>query len=137
MTISREAKKELLAEIDSLQEQLGFGDKVVETCASEEIIAGELGLDDDELGEACEASEADPSGIEEEITQDYLDEVADEVDKDDVGEEMGDTVDSKIARYKEASMRLDRVAEYLESNGKLAIARRIDALADAIDAEIA
>ena len=81
-------------------------------------------------------------GIEDEITQDYLSEMVNLVH----GEEL-DTDDSMLdaARngseeavklLKRASARLDRVATYLEKNGRAKQALRIDMIADAIDARI-
>ena len=41
-----------------------------------------------------------------------------------------------VARLKSASMRLDRVAGYLEQQGSKKLAFRIDQISDAIDARI-
>jgi len=83
------------------------------------------------------ASEMEP-GIEDEITQDSFDEVEEELGADDIATEdtTKDVVASEyVGRLSEASSRLDRVASYLEKNGQVKLAFRIDRLADALDAE--
>jgi hypothetical protein len=88
-----------------------------------------------------EASESRP-GIEDQITQDYLSEVVDlrhgeELDTD---ASMLDTArngsEEAVVRLKSASARLDKVATYLEKNGRTKLALHIDKIADAIDARI-
>lgn len=97
--------------------------------------------EEDEKAEEKKASEVDPKGIEEEITQDRFT----EVEKLEHGTELADgpsvgavapTKSEYVARLKQASVRLDKVAEYLENNGRRALAFRIDKIADAIDARI-
>ena len=117
----------LAAEIEALETRLASDDE-----------------DDDEEDEKAEekkASEVDPSGIEEEITQDRFT----EVERLEHGTELADgpsvgavapTKSEYVARLKNASVRLDKVAEYLEKNGRRALAFRIDKIADAIDARI-
>ena len=87
------------------------------------------------------ASEEDPFGVEEEITQDYLDDVAEEEvnpDKITTNPTMLSTAPTGyVARLKSASARLDRVANVLETQGRNELAFRIDTIADAIDARIA
>jgi len=83
--------------------------------------------DDEELGLYAD------TGVENEITQDSLTEVEEEADSS------VPTVEPKsayTARLKEASLRLDRVASYLEKHGKIKMAYRIDKLADAVDIQL-
>jgi hypothetical protein len=90
------------------------------------------------------ASEVDPSGVEESITQDGLSAVAELENKAGLAtdgsmqEAAGGKVASAgyVARLRSASARLDRVATYLEQSGKKALALRVDKIADAIDARI-
>ena len=111
-----------------------------EISALEQRIAEEDEEKEDDEGEK-KASEVDPSGIEEEITTDKFS----EVERVTHGEELADassvsgvapTESEYVARLKQASVRLDKVAEYLEKNGRRALAYRIDKVADAIDAQI-
>ena len=104
------------------------------------------GLDAVDEEEVVFASETKP-GIEDEITQDYLDDVLEEEKPDDdivTDETMLDTTSTGyvgsrkafIARLKSASGRLDKVAEYLEEQGNDELAFRIDKMADQVDARI-
>lgn len=111
-------------------------------------------MDEDMMDEPMEsmddymyASEEDPSGVEEEITQDSLSEVVDEAaggsgiaDADLVVDvaPTGHTSSRREAlrRMKRASKRLDRVAAYLEKTGRLKMAFRIDTIADSVDARV-
>jgi hypothetical protein len=137
-----EVVEDEFAEVD---EELGMGDDLD-------------GLDDmDEVGcgafasERRKASETKP-GVEDRITQDYLSEVQGEAH----GEELttapsmrdsaknstpaAGSVPKIAAEYKRrlarAAKRLDRVADYLEENGRKDLALRIDRIADAIDAKL-
>lgn len=115
-----------------------FSDVEIE---SDDLMGDDL-LDDDMFDgsgvvDAFMASETKP-GIEDEITQDSLDEVEEEVGADDIATEdtTKDVVASDyIGRLNEASARLDRVAAYLEKGGQTKLAYRIDRLADALDSE--
>lgn len=95
------------------------------------------------------ASEVDPSGVEEEITQDSLSEVNEVAPGGDGGADADLVIDvapttaSQLKRLKEASRRLDRLANYVESGARksksrkwLKIAHRIDQFGDAVDARI-
>jgi len=78
------------------------------------------------------SSEKSP-GVEDQITQDYLDEV-----EEAAGSKVK-TVEPKnafVARVKVATQRLDRVADYLEKKGDKRLALRIDRLSDALDKSI-
>jgi len=85
------------------------------------------------------ASETRP-GIEDEINQDSLDDVLEErKDPASIVTDMSmlDAAPTNyVARLKSASARLDKVAAYLEQQGKKKLAFRIDKIADAIDARI-
>jgi len=96
-------------------------------------------IDLDGFDDEVEASEVDPDGVEEQISQDSLSEV--------LGVTKGTqskTHDSMlsvgkkayVAKMREASARLDRVASYLEKTGRVKLACRIDRIADAVDAKI-
>lgn len=121
----------LAAEIRALEARL----------ASDDDDEDEDDDEEDEKAEEKKASEVDPKGIEEEITQDRFT----EVERLEHGTELADgpsigavapTKSEYVARLKQASVRLDKVAEYLENNGRRALAFRIDKIADAIDARI-
>lgn len=96
--------------------------------------AGMMYMDDGEV--EVMASEVDPSGAEEKITQAYLTEV-----NRLLGEEsLTDAPSIKdIVSMKQASASLDRIASYLESSGDpkhLKFAYAIDQIADAIEKTI-
>jgi len=97
--------------------------------------------------DGMKASLADPSGIEEEITQDRFTEVEGERHGEElasaasalaVGEESPTKPSGAgyVARLMKASERLDKVAEYLEKNGRRALALKVDKIADAVDARV-
>jgi hypothetical protein len=97
---------------------------------------------------ALMASVADPSGIEEEITDDHFSEVSRVTGDDDIPDaqhtiDVAPTELAHTANMKEASQRLDRLAQYIEQKvaaGEdkkwLKVAYRIDQMADSIDAQI-
>lgn len=100
-------------------------------------ILGDEDFDGADVLDAFVASETSP-GIEDEITTDKQDEVAEEVGADGIATEdsVSDVVASDYSsRLAEASRRLDRVASYLEKSGQVRLAYRIDRLADALDSE--
>ena len=114
-------------------------DVVIEPPEAEEMV--ELTMDDvagDEMG--CAQASLTKPGIEDQITQDYLDDVAELRP----GAEELSTAPSMLsvapteytARLRKASTRLDTVAEYLEKNGRTELAFRIDKISDAIEARI-
>jgi len=148
----------LVAEINRLEKKLGGymsddgmymdddnvipGDGGVAEPATDDLLAS-----DDDDDDCVNASLKDPSGIEEEITQDRFT----EVESEEHGEELasaesmvalGRQVGKKqvasevVARLKSASARLDKVAGYLEKHGRRELAYRLDKIADAIDARI-
>lgn len=154
-----DARKALIAEITGLEKKLGCymdddsvipGDGGMVAPVEEpmdDFLASEDEDDDDDADDAKSASEKDPSGIEEEITQDKFSEVEKEMHGDElasaesmeaVGRQVGRgaTASEVVARLKKASARLDRVADYLEKHGRRQLAFRIDKIADAIDARI-
>ena len=123
-------KEKLASEIASLERQLGAGDEEKEKEAADE---------DDEKSK--KASEVDPGGVEEEITQDRFREVEKITHGQELatGPSMGAVAPTRseyVARMKAASVRLDKVAEYLERHGRRELAFRVDRIADAIDAKI-
>jgi len=131
----------LLAEIEQLEAELDGlddADEVVE----DEIILDEAPVDviDDDLEaeieelEACLKSSEEETGVEDEITQDSLTEVEDEAGSTvDTEPDTTSVVSSHRARKKQAARRLDRVAQYLEENGRKDLALRIDRLSDSLD----
>lgn len=135
-------RRELIAEIRQLEKRLGM-------YMDDDAIPGNGGpaepLDD---ATACLASEKDPSGIEEQITQDKFTEVEGETHGEELAtfpstEEAGRkspglSIKSSdyISHLKSASDRLDIVADYLEKHGRRELAFRIDKIADALDARI-
>lgn len=103
--------------------------------------------DDDEDDKEAKCGSEKASGIEDEITQDRFTEVEGERHGEElathdsalaVGEESPTKPSGEgyVARLMKASERLDRVAEYLEKNGRRELAFRIDKIADAIDSRI-
>jgi len=133
-------RSKLSAEITALERKLGVAsdddadadDKDDEKLASDDK--------DDEKDDEKKASEVDPSGVEEDITQKRFTEVEDLEHGTELTTEPT-TLDAAptefIARLKSASARLDTVASYLEKTGRKAMAERIDMIADAIDQRIA
>ena len=154
-------RESLVAEINRLEKKLGGymddgmymdddnvipGDGGVAEPATDDLLASDDDDDDDD-DDCVNASLKDPSGIEEEITQDRFT----EVESEEHGEELasaesmvalGRQVGKKqvasevVARLKSASARLDKVAGYLEKHGRRELAYRLDKIADAIDARI-
>lgn len=147
-----DARKSLVAEIAQLERKLAMDD--------DDVIPGDGGVaepadktvasddDDDEDDDDClSASLKDPSGIEEQITQDKFTEMEGETHGEELatfdsileeGRQVGrkTTASEYVARLRKASDRLDRVADYLEKHGRRDLAFRIDKVADAIDARI-
>lgn len=113
-------RESLAAEIQALEQRIA---------SSMDVTSGEK-----------KASEVDPKGVEEKITQKSLT----EVEGLEHGAELatGDSVlgvapTEFVARMKSASERLDAVANYLQATGRRAMAYRIDQIANAIDARVA
>jgi hypothetical protein len=79
-------------------------------------------------------------GAEEDITQDYLDDVLEEEKSPSSIVTEPSIQDAApggyVANLKRASARLDRVSEYCEQQGAVKLAYRIDQIADAIDTRI-
>ena len=143
--------EQLKQRMAALEAKLGKKADEVEECDEDAKLASEIEAlearlatddkDEDDAAEEKKASEVDPSGIEEEITQDKFS----EVERIQHGEELATgpsvgavapTESEYVAKMRSASDRLDKVAEYLEKNGRRALAFRIDKIADAIDARI-
>jgi len=122
-----------------------FEDVIVEPAEAEEMV--ELTMDDvatDELGCAQASDEREASltrpGIEDQITQDYLDEVAElrpgAAELETAPSMLDVAPTGYTARLVKASARLDKVAELLEKNGRKELAFRVDKISDAIEARI-
>jgi len=157
---TKTAGKMLLAEIDELEEQIAgmyaadedaeeedepitADDDEADVVEEEPITADDDDDADDEVPVneepvEVESSESAP-GIEDEITQDKFREVEDTRHGTELSS--GPTMRSVAptnytARLMQASARLDKVAEYLEKNGRNQLAFRIDKIADAIDSHL-
>jgi hypothetical protein len=132
------------AEDDEMGDEPGMDDidAAVDEMEMEVPIEEDVELDDDieEVGMLV-GSEVEP-GVEDEITQDYLSEVQEEEHGEELttDDSMNDAAtasdDDEVVRFKRASARLDRVAQYLEKHGEMRLALRIDQIADAIDEAI-
>ena len=142
-------RNSLVAEIESLEKRIGcYMDDQPPVVAEPtlEDLEMELGMGDED-DETMMASLADPAGIEEQITQDKFSEVEGERHGEElasadsmlaVGEESPTKPSGAgyVARLMKASDRLDKVAEYLEKNGRQSLAMKVDKIADAVDARI-
>ena len=119
------ARRNLLAEIDDLETTID------NMTSADEDDAAELPEED-----PLTASLVEP-GVEDEITQDYLTEVESiRHGEEDTTEPSMHDVAGYTARLKEASVRLDRVAEYLEKQGNKKFAYSVDKIADMIDRQL-
>jgi hypothetical protein len=108
------------------------------TADDDDDLADDLAEEPVEEPVEVESSETAP-GIEDEITQDKFKEVEDTRPSapQTSGPSMRSVAPTRYAaRLMQASARLDRVAEYLEKNGRIQLATRIDKIADAIDTHI-
>jgi hypothetical protein len=154
----KSASRKILAEIDELDEQIAGmyasddddaddAEKTARTAAEDDEEAFEASDDDDaddEEGDDDDAPEAITSSeeekdIEDEITQDKFKEVerTRPAGPATSGPSMLSVAPTKYtARLQQASVRLDRVAAYLEKHGKVKLAFRIDKIADAIDTQL-
>ena len=126
---------------DELAEEVA----VIEPPEAEEMV--EMTMDDvavDEMGCAQASDEKESSltrpGIEDQIIQDYLDSVAElrpgAAELETAPSMLSVAPTEYTARLKKASARLDHVAAYLEKNGRIELAFRIDKISDAIEARI-
>ena len=131
----------LASEIEALEGRLAAAineEDVEEKGSSDE--EKEVKAEDDKKDDEKKASIVDPNGVEEDISQDYLHEVEDLEHGTELatGDSALDVAPTEfVARMKNASARLDAVADYLEKTGRTAMALRIDKIADAIDSRIA
>ena len=128
-------RETLASEIQALEKKLNATDDHPRTAADEE--------DDkkvDEKKEEKKASLVDQNGVEEQITQKKFTEVENLEHGTELATEPT-TLDAAptgyVARLKNASARLDAVAEYLEKTGRTQMALRIDRIADVIDSRVA
>lgn len=141
-----DGKETLASEIASLERQLNASDDDDEDDEDdedkkEEVKASDDEDKDDEKKEEVTASEVDPNGVEEDITQKSLTEVEGITHGEELttGPSMGAVAPTRseyVARMRSASARLDAVAAYLEKHGRRELAFRVDAIADAVDAKI-
>jgi hypothetical protein len=139
------SRKTLAAEIEAIEKRIEAMDGIEPPIDDLDMIASEDKDDDDDKEAKCASEKA--SGIEDEITQDRFTEVEGERHGEElathesalaVGEESPTKPSGQgyVARLMKASERLDRVADYLEKNGRRELAFRIDKIADAIDSRI-
>lgn len=141
--------KDLAERVAALEAKLGMTEQpkqepktlVAEIAELEKRITAMAGDEEssEEAKKECTASETEP-GVEDDITQDRFTEVENlehgtELTTDDSTHDIMAS-EEPIVRLKRASARLDKVADYLEKNGRTALALRIDKIADAIDARI-
>lgn len=151
------SREMLIQRVAALEAKLGMTQKAVQSSPRDSLIAEIEDLEkkidagdekEEEKEEVVEASLKDPSGIEEQITQDKFTEVegerhGEELATDEsmlaVGRQVGRSQvasEEHIGRLVKASERLDAVASYLEKCGRKALALKVDRIADAIDARI-
>lgn len=140
------AARQVLAEIEDMEETIAgmYADDDSEDEDDDDAITADDDDDDDDDDDEEEDEEKTASlgqpGIEDEITDDKFHEVErvrPETTVQTSGPSMLSVAPTKyMARLKEASARLDRVAGYLEKHGRNKLAFRIDKIADAIDAQI-
>ena len=139
-------RETLASEIEALEKKINATDAQVtladvhpRTAADEESDEKKEDAKEDKKEEK-KASEVDPNGVEEQITQKSLTEVENLEHGTELATEPT-TLDAAptgyVARLKNASARLDAVAEYLEKTGRTQMALRIDRIADVIDSRVA
>ena len=145
-----EDKKSLKADIESMEDEMEFDlpevsiddvdpimvDPITDDPMMDDPIMDDPMMASDDDDEKM-ASLIDPNGVEEEIDQDYLQDVEDlehgtELTTDD---SMLDTAPTQYKKLRAASARLDAVADKLErkGNANLMMAARIDKVADTLD----
>ena len=138
MTAADEDEDEKTASDEDEDEKTASDDEEDEKTASDDEEDEKTASDDDD--DEKTASLVDPDGVEERITQKYLTEVQDLQHGTELatGKSMLDVAPTEyVARLKNASERLDAVANYLEKHGRTAMALRLDKIADSIDARVA
>lgn len=115
-------------------------EEILEALPDEEVPGEDIEEDESDMSYMDEDFMAADEGVEDDISQEYLDDVLEErrdpstIDTDESTLDAAPT--GYTARLKEASGRLDKVANYLEKQGRVELAERIDKIADAIDARI-
>jgi len=146
-------RDELMAKIASLEAKLAPSPRTSiasEIASLEQRIAAMNDEDDekcaaDKKEEEKKASLVDPNGIEEECNQDRFhtverithgEELTDAESMEAVGRQVGRSAQASTGLLKQASMRLDKVADYCEKMGNTKLALEIDKIADAVDARI-
>lgn len=105
----------------------------VEGDETEECDEPELKMASDKV-----AKKGDSDNPEVPISQDYLSDVENLLGKGSLATKPSarDVAYARIAKLKMASDRLDRIASHLETAGKLELAKRVDRIADKVDAKI-
>jgi len=114
--------------------EMGMDEEIVD---DEEFVEDDEDFEDEDFCAGPKFGSEDKPGVEDEITQEYLSEVQGEAHGDELttDDSMLDAAPTEyVARLHRASKRLDRVANYLEKQGRTALAKRIDTISDAIDA---
>lgn len=142
-------RETLAAEIEAIERRLNgtgilpevtLADVHSRTAADEEADEKVDEKVDEKKDDEKKASLVDPNGVEEQITQKRFTEVEDLEHGTELatGDSMLDVAPTGyVARMRNASARLDRVADYLEKSGRMQLAMRIDRIADAIDVRVA
>ena len=131
--------EELMEEIESMEAQLEDDEDEVDEELEDELIDS---LED--VSKETEEELFEYSGKSDDQVQEILDvdekgqDIETVVDKPESEQEALDIEkpDTVLARYQEASRRLDRVAEALEAQGNVKMAYRVDKVADTVDREI-
>lgn len=130
--LSEESPRETLAqEIASLESELEAG------CGGDHDYMG-----DDDVIDFMDMDDVEEVVMDEPVMEEdmdymkYMDEDHMEEDHMDYMEEEYFASDREISKLKSASERLDKVAAYLEENGNVEAALRIDKVADAVDNKI-
>lgn len=135
-------RETLAAEITALEQRLTAtnGADIPPEVTMADVHPRTAADEEDDKADEKKASLVDPNGVEEQITQKRFTEVEDLEHGTELatGDSMLDVAPTEyVARLKNASSRLDAVAEYLEKSGRTQMALRIDKIADAIDARVA
>lgn len=124
----------------------GMGEEIGDAVTFDDEIAEDTfddGLEDEVFATGPKFGSETKPGVEDRISQDYLSEVekvahGEELTTDDSMLAVSPTKhvasEEYVARLRRASERLDKVATYLERQGRVKLAARIDKISDAIDA---
>lgn len=116
------------------EEEPALMDEVVDDLDAQDELEDEM-AQIKELEGCLMTSSEEKKDVEDDITQDSLTEVEDEAGSKVDTEPDTKSVVSFESRIDEATKRLDRVATYLEKQGRKDLALKIDKLSDALDAQ--